>query len=43
MNLEKSYGRRQLWKAILSIIMVTAGCGCFILSCVAAMILSGRE
>ena len=43
MNLERSYGKRQLWKSVLAITMVTAGCGCFVLSCVAAMIVCNKE
>ena len=43
MNLERAYSRRQLWKFVTAILMVTAGCACFILSCVASMILCNRE
>jgi len=28
-----------LWRAILGIVMVCAGCACFVLSCVASMVL----
>ena len=32
-----------LWHSILGIVMVAAGCACFVLSCVAAMVLSSRD
>ena len=32
-----------LWRSVLGIVMVSAGCVCFVLSCVAAMVLAGRE
>ena len=28
-----------LWRAIVGIVMISAGCACFILSCVATMVL----
>lgn len=34
---------KPLWKFILGTVMVAAGCACFVLSCVAAMVLAGRE
>ena len=40
---EKANQNKAFWKSILGIVMVVAGCACFILSCVAAMILAGRE
>ncbi len=29
-----------LWRSILGIVMVCAGCACFVLSCIASMVLS---
>ena len=29
-----------LWRSILGIVMISAGCACFILSCIASMVLS---
>lgn len=40
---EKSYGRRQLWKSVISIVMLTVGGICFMFGCVAAMILMNKE
>lgn len=40
---EKIDSSKVLWRSVLGIVMVCAGCVCFVLSCVAAMILSGRE
>lgn len=43
MDSEKVLSAKTLWHSVLGIVMVTAGCTCFVLSCVAAMILAGRE
>ncbi|MEA5136524.1 MAG: hypothetical protein VB035_10370 [Candidatus Fimivivens sp.] len=40
---EKVDSAKTLWRSVLGIVMVCAGCACFVLSCVAAMILAGRE
>ncbi|MDY3218285.1 MAG: hypothetical protein SOX80_02975 [Candidatus Fimivivens sp.] len=34
---------RLRWRAILGIVTVCVGCACFVLSCVSAMILAGRD
>ncbi|MEG1849859.1 MAG: hypothetical protein RRY21_03480 [Oscillospiraceae bacterium] len=34
---------RTIWRSVLGIVMVLAGCGCFVLSCIAAMILAGKN
>ncbi len=43
MNFEKSYNKRQMWKAITAIVLVVVGAGCFALSTVVAMITVGKE
>ena len=40
---DKVDSSKVLWRSVLGIVMVSAGCACFVLSCVAAMILAGRE
>ncbi|WP_262399938.1 hypothetical protein [Yanshouia hominis] len=34
---------RLRWRSILGIVTVCVGCACFVLSCVSAMILAGRD
>lgn len=41
--LERTAKHQALWRNIMGIVMVSAGCACFILSCVSAMVLSGRD
>lgn len=43
MNIERSYNKRQTWKAISSIVIVAAGAACFILSVIVAMVTLGKE
>ena len=43
MDSEKMKTAKVLWRAITAIVMISAGCACFVLSCVAAMVLSSRE
>lgn len=43
MMIEKTYNRRQLWKSITAIVMLSVGAICFVFSCVAATIISSKE
>ncbi len=43
MDSERLKNAKVLWRSITAIVMITAGCACFVLSCVAAMVLSSRE
>lgn len=43
MDSDKTLAAKVLWRSIVSIVMVCAGCACFVLSCVAAMVLASRE
>lgn len=40
---ERVLGARTRWHAVLGIVMVLSGCACFVLSCVAAMRLGGKD
>lgn len=40
---EKLHTSKTRWKAIVGIVMVSAGCICFVLSCVATMIIAGKD
>ena len=31
------------WRSVTAIVMVAVGCACFILSCVAAMVITGKD
>lgn len=41
--LERAAKTQTLWRNIMGIVMVGAGCACFVLSCVSAMVLSSRD
>ena len=41
--MQDAFKSRNRWRAILSIIMVSAGCAAFVMSCVAAMVLTAKE
>ncbi len=43
MDSERIALSRIRWRAIVGIVTVCVGCACFVLSCVSAMILAGRE
>lgn len=43
MNLERSYNKRHMWKAVIAMVMMGTGAACFVLSCVAAMITINKE
>ncbi|MEG2174828.1 MAG: hypothetical protein RR135_05030 [Oscillospiraceae bacterium] len=36
-------GTRTIWRTILGMVMVLAGCGCFVLACITAMILASKD
>lgn len=40
---ERTLVGKTRWHSILGIVMLMTGCACFVLSCVAAMILAGRD
>ena len=31
------------WRSVTAMVMLAAGCACFILSCVAAMVITGKD
>ena len=41
--MQDAFRSRNRWRSILSIIMVSAGCIAFIMSCVAAMVLTAKD
>ncbi len=43
MNLERSYNRRQMWKAILSVCIMTFATACFVMAMIVSLVLTGRE